>query len=158
MTQDEKWMREALEEAKLALALGEAPIGAVLVKDDTVIARGHNTRETKKTALGHAEIEAIAAGCAALGGWRLSGCTLYVTLEPCPMCAGAIINARIDRVVFGASDQKAGSMGSLIDLTKVEYNHTVRLTAGVLEEECAALLSQFFASLRKRRRSGEGTV
>ena len=151
MTQDEGWMREALCEARLALAEGEAPIGAVLVRDGCIVARGRNTRETKKTALGHAELEVISAGCAAPGGWRLSGCTLYVTLEPCPMCAGAIINARIDRVVFGAYDAKAGSMGSLIDLSKVDYNHSPRLCGGVLAEESAALLSEFFKSLRKKR-------
>jgi tRNA(adenine34) deaminase len=151
MTNDERWMRRALEEAQLALDLGEAPIGAVLVQDDVELAAAHNTRETQKTALGHAEINAIQAGCERLGGWRLPRCTLYVTLEPCPMCAGAIINARIDRVVFGAWDKKAGSMGSLIDLSKVGYNHCPRLTGGVLEEDCAALLSEFFVRLRKSK-------
>jgi len=150
MTADEAMMRLALEEARLALGEGEAPIGAVLVKDGAVVARGRNTRETRKTALGHAEINAIAAGCEALGGWRLEGCTLYVTLEPCPMCAGAILNARIDRVVFGAYDEKAGCMGSQMDLSKVGFGRPVRLRGGVLAEESAALLAEFFSSLRRK--------
>lgn len=143
-------MREAIEEAKAAAALGEVPIGAVIAQNGTVIARGHNLRETDKHALAHAEIAAINAACKTLGGWRLPNCTLYVTLEPCPMCAGAIINSRIERVVFGARDPKAGSFGSLIDLSKVPYNHSPQLCTGVLEEECAALLRDFFKALRKR--------
>lgn len=149
---DEKMMAIALEEAKTALLEGEAPIGAVIVKDGEVVSTGRNTRETKKTALGHAEIEAIASACEKLGSWRLSGCTMYVTLEPCPMCAGAIINARIDRVVYGAKDDKAGSMGTLIDLSKVNFNHNPRLTAGVMADESAKLLSEFFSQLRDKER------
>lgn len=146
---DERMMALALEEAAAAAALGEAPVGAVVAREDEVVSRAHNLRETDKNALAHAEILAIDKACRALGGWRLSGCTLYVTLEPCPMCAGAAINARIDRVVFGAFDPKAGSLGSLIDLSKVAYNHAPRLTGGVREEECAALLTDFFIRLRK---------
>ena len=148
MTLDEQYMREALAEAALAAAEGEVPVGAVLVKDGEIIARGHNQREQKQTALSHAEMEAIQAGCEALKSWRLSGCTLYVTLEPCPMCAGAIINARIDRVVYGAADEKAGSVGSLIHLFAVDYNHTPRVTTGVLAEECGRILADFFENLR----------
>lgn len=144
-------MREAITEAKCAEALGEVPIGAVIVQNGVIIARGHNLRETERHALAHAEIEAINSACRKLGGWRLPDCTLYVTLEPCPMCAGAIINSRIDRVVFGAYDMKAGSFGSLIDLSKVKYNHLPQLCGGVLQEECADLLKDFFKTLRQRR-------
>lgn len=143
-------MREAINEANAAAALGEVPIGAVIAQNGVIIARGHNLRETDKHALAHAEIVAINEACRKLGGWRLPNCTLYVTLEPCPMCAGAIINSRIDRVVFGAFDPKAGSMGSLIDLSKVPYNHSPQLCGGVLQEECADLLKNFFKSLRNR--------
>ncbi|MBQ2751925.1 MAG: nucleoside deaminase [Oscillospiraceae bacterium] len=143
-------MALAIEEAKKAGALGEVPIGAVIARKGEVISTGHNLRETDHNALAHAEILAIDAACKKLGGWRLSGCTLYVTLEPCPMCAGAIINSRIDKVVFGAFDPKAGSLGSLIDLSKVNYNHSPRLSGGVMAEECSELLSEFFKSLRKK--------
>ena len=150
MTTDESMMRLALAEARLALAEGEAPIGAVLAKGGRVVCAARNTRETRKTALGHAEINAISAGCALLGGWRLDGCTLYVTLEPCPMCAGAILSARVERVVFGAYDEKAGCLGSLIDLSKVGFPHTPRLRGGVLAAESAALLGEFFSALREK--------
>jgi len=143
-------MALAIEEAKKAGALGEVPIGAVIARKGEVISTGHNLRETDHNALAHAEILAIDAACKKLGGWRLSGCTLYVTLEPCPMCAGAIINSRIDKVVFGAFDPKAGSLGSLIDLSKVNYNHSPRLSGGVMAEQCSELLSEFFKSLRKK--------
>ena len=149
VSKDDHYMRRALEEARLAASEGEVPVGAVLVHSGEVIARGHNRREQLQNALSHAEIEAISRGCEALHRWRLSGCTLYVTLEPCPMCAGAIINARIDRVVYGAADPKAGSVGSLIHLFAVDYNHTPRVTVGVMKEECAALLAQFFENVRK---------
>ncbi|MBQ9964274.1 MAG: tRNA adenosine(34) deaminase TadA [Clostridia bacterium] len=148
---DHEWMQRALQEAALAAQEGEVPVGAVIVKDDTLVAVGRNRRERGKNALAHAEIEAINGACKALGGWRLSGCTLYVTLEPCPMCAGAIINARIDRVVYGADDPKAGSCGSLTNLFALPYNHQPALTAGVLRDECAAALQQFFRELRERR-------
>ncbi len=151
MSADELFMREALSEAQKAFELGEAPVGAVVVKDGEVIARAHNTRESGKTALGHAELSAIAQACQALCGWRLFGCTMYVTLEPCPMCAGALINARIDRVVFGAYDEKAGSCGSVCNLFAMPYNHSPRLRGGVLEQECSALLADFFRSLREKK-------
>ncbi len=149
---DKDWMQQALLLAKEAAAEGEVPVGALVVKDGKVIATGRNRREAACNALAHAEIEAIHGACAALGSWRLSGCTLYVTLEPCPMCAGAIINARIDRVVFGADDPKAGSCGTLTDLFAIPYNHRPQTERGVLEEECAAVLREFFKTLRAQNR------
>jgi len=146
---DEKYMRRALELAAAAAAEGEVPVGAVIVRDGRIIAEGANTRQTKKTALGHAEINAIGEACRILGGWRLPRCTMYVTLEPCPMCAGAIINARIDRLVYGASDAKAGSCGSVIDLFSLPYNYAPEVTRGVLAEEAAAQLKDFFRALRR---------
>ena len=145
-------MREALELAREAAAEGEVPVGAVIVYQDRVIARGRNRREVGKNALCHAELEAIDGACSELGGWRLWPCTLYVTLEPCPMCAGAIINARIPRVVFGAKDQKAGSCGSVVNLFALPYNHAPGVTGGVLEDVCAGLLTAFFKELRSRRK------
>ena len=145
---DTTFMDQALALAAQAAADGEVPVGCVIVRRGEVVGRGRNRRETDKTALGHAEIEAIADACRNLGGWRLWDCTLYVTLEPCPMCAGAIINARIPRVVYGASDQKAGSCGSVCDLFSMSYNHHPEVVRGVREEECAALLSEFFQKLR----------
>lgn len=147
-TDDERYMRLAIKQAEKAGLSLDVPVGAVIVKDGNVISAGYNRREQQKNALMHAEIEAIDAACKALGGWRLDGCTLYVTLEPCPMCAGAIINARIERVVYGAPDEKAGSFGSLINLAAVKFNHTPRITPGVLRDECAALLSDFFKNRR----------
>ncbi len=147
---DEQWMRHALTAAKQAAAEGEVPVGAVIVKEDAVIAVGRNRRECGKNALAHAEIDAINGACEALGGWRVSGCTLYVTLGPCAMCAGAIINARIDRVVYGTADPKAGSCGSLVDLFSLPYNHRPQLVGGVLEDECAACLQDFFRQLRTK--------
>lgn len=145
---DPQFMRTALRLAQEASCEGEIPVGAVLVKDGVILATGRNRREAAKNALLHAEIEAIDTACRKLGSWRLSGCDLYVTLEPCPMCAGAIINARISRVIFGAYDEKAGSCGSVVNLFSLPYNHTPELWGGILEEECAALLSDFFANLR----------
>ncbi|MEA5136538.1 MAG: nucleoside deaminase [Candidatus Fimivivens sp.] len=147
---DLQMMSLAIDEAKKAKRLGEVPIGAVIAQNGQVIATGHNLRETGRHALAHAEIIALDAACKTLGGWRLPNCTLYVTLEPCPMCAGAIINSRIARVVFGAYDSKAGSFGSLVDLSKVAYNHAPQLCGGVMETECAALLRDFFRNLRQR--------
>lgn len=147
-TDDERYMRLAIKQAEKAGLSLDVPVGAVIVKDGNVISAGYNRREQQKNALMHAEIEAIDAACKALGGWRLDGCTLYVTLEPCPMCAGAIINARIERVVYGAPDEKAGSFGSLINLAAVKFNHAPRITPGVLRDECAALLSDFFKNRR----------
>lgn len=152
MSPDEIFMAEALALAREAAAEGEVPVGAVVVKDGIVIGRGRNRRELGRNALAHAEIEAIDEACRTLGGWRLSGCTLYVTLEPCPMCAGAVINARIDRVVQGASDPKAGSCGSVVDLFRLPYNHRPELVCGVLEDECRQILKDFFGKLRRRAR------
>ena len=145
---DTTFMDQALALAAEAAAEGEVPVGCVIVRQGQIVGRGRNRRETGKTALGHAEIEAIADACRNLGGWRLWDCTLYVTLEPCPMCAGAIINARIPRVVYGAADKKAGSCGSVCDLFAMDYNHHPEVLRGVREEECAALLSDFFQKLR----------
>lgn len=147
---DEHFMREAMALAREAAAEGEVPVGAVVVRGDEIVGRGRNRRERDKTALAHAELEAIEDACRTLGGWRLWQCVLYVTLEPCPMCAGAVINARIPRVVYGASDPKAGSCGSLVNLFSLPYNHHPAVTSGVLGEECAALLREFFRSLRPR--------
>ena len=148
---DKEFMHRALELAKEAADEGEVPVGAVVVKDGEIIAEGRNRREGARNALAHAEMEALNNACAALGGWRLSGCTLYVTLEPCPMCAGAIINARVDRVVYGADDPKAGSCGSMTNLFGLPYNHSPLLERGILGEDCAAVLKEFFQKLRKTR-------
>ncbi len=148
---DHEWMGRALALAAEAAAEGEVPVGAVIVKDGVLVSVGRNRREIGKNALAHAEIEAINGACRTLGGWRLSGCTLYVTLEPCPMCAGAIINARLDRVVYGTADPKAGSCGSRINLFSLPYNHQPELVGGVLRDECAVMLQDFFRSLRAKR-------
>ena len=142
------FMDQALILAAEAAAEGEVPVGCVIVRGDKIVGRGRNRRETARTALGHAEIEAIADACKNLGGWRLWDCTLYVTLEPCPMCAGAIINARIPTVVYGAADRKAGSCGSVCDLFSMDYNHHPQVITGVREEESVALLVEFFQTLR----------
>ena len=142
-------MELALEQARLAANLNETPIGAVLVWESEVVASAFNRRELDRIATAHAEILAINEACRKLGGWRLHKATLYVTLEPCPMCAGAIINARIKRVVYGASDRKAGCCGSILDLFREPFNHHPEVTGGVLAEESAALLSSFFKKLRK---------
>lgn len=152
---DIEYMQLAIAEAKAAAQAGEVPVGAVLVQGDRVIARSHNLRETDKNALAHAELLTIDEGCKVLGGWRLTGCTLYVTLEPCPMCAGAIINARVSRVVYGASDHKAGCCGSVANLFDMPFNHRPAVTAGVLAEECAGLLSSFFSQRRLAKTTGE---
>ena len=151
--EDSKYMEEAIALAKEAAAEGEVPVGCVIVRGDTVVGRGRNRRERDKTALGHAEIEAISDACKNLGGWRLWDCTLYVTLEPCPMCAGAIVNARIPRVVFGARDAKNGACGSVCDLFSMEFNHHPTVEAGIREEECTALLQEFFRNLRTELRT-----
>ena len=148
---DTELMREALREAELAAALGEVPVGAVVARDGEIIARAHNLRESGKNATYHAELLAIDAACRALGGWRLWQCELFVTLEPCPMCTGAIINSRLRRVVYGAKDPKAGCCGSLTDLFALPFNHHPVVEQGLLEEESAALLRQFFARLRAKR-------
>lgn len=146
---DIEYMTIALDLAKQAADEGEVPVGAVIVKDDTIIGRGRNRRESIGNALAHAEIEAINEACQTLGGWQLVDCTMYVTLEPCPMCAGAIINARIPRVVQGTCNIKAGSCGSIVDLFSLPYNHKPVLESGVLEAECQQLLKDFFKKLRK---------
>ena len=152
MTKDEIFMSAAIEQAKRALELKEVPIGAVVVRGDEIVGVGFNGRETGKNALYHAEIRAIDDACRRLGGWRLWQCELYVTLEPCSMCAGAIINSRIKRVVFGAYDKKAGSCASIINLFELPYNHKPECVGGVMEEECSAMLSDFFRELRVRDR------
>ena len=152
---DFELMGAALEEARKAAALGEVPVGAVVAKDGEIISAAHNTRETKKNALHHAELLAIDAACKKLGGWRLWQCELFVTLEPCPMCSGAIINSRIKRVVYGAADAKAGCCGSVLDLFAQPFNHHPQVHSGLLEEECAALLQAFFQRLRDKRKAAK---
>ena len=147
---DEYYMRSALRCAKRAFEIGEVPIGAVIVRDGAIVARGFNTRETKNNALHHAEITAIDRACKKLGVWRLSECTLYVTVEPCPMCAGAIVNSRIKRVVYGCPDAKAGAYGSAFDMRDYPLNHKYEVTGGVLSDECASIMSEFFKNLRQR--------
>lgn len=153
MNQDEKYMREALKQAKKAIMLGEVPIGCVIVYEDKVIARGYNRRNTDKNTLAHAEITAINRASKKIGDWRLEGCTLYVTLEPCQMCAGAIIQSRITRVVMGAMNPKAGCGGSILNILEMEeFNHQTDVKRGVLEEECSQILQDFFKDLRVRNR------
>lgn len=146
---DEKFMSEALALAKEAARRGEVPVGAVVVKDGRIIAKGYNLREQNNSATAHAEIIAIEEACRQLGGWRLGGCTLYVTLEPCPMCAGAIINSRISRVVFGVKDSVAGCCGSLIDFNFYPFTHSFKIASGILEEECSSVLKEFFSARRE---------
>ncbi len=145
---DRKFMKLALDEAKIAFSKGEVPVGAVIVKNGEVIASCHNLREQKQNALSHAEMEVINLACEKLGSWRLDDCELYVTLEPCPMCTGAIINARIKTVIFGAYDSKMGCMDSVINLCDYPFNHKVEVYGGIMEEECLALLQEFFKNLR----------
>ena len=152
-TPDEKYMREALKEAKKAYKLGEVPIGCVVVYEGKIIGRGYNRRNTDKSTLCHAEITAIKKASKYIGDWRLEGCTLYVTLEPCQMCSGAIIQARMDRVVMGSMNPKAGCGGSLLNILQMDcYNHQAEVTRGVLEDECSEILTKFFKELRVRVR------
>ena len=151
--QDLTFMRRALSLAREAAAEGEVPVGCVITLGDRVVGAGRNRREKDRTALAHAELEAIAQSCKALGGWRLWQCTLYVTLEPCPMCAGAIINARIPRVVYGAADPKAGACRSVCSLFSMAFNHHPEVESGVLETECAEILRDFFRTLRETRKA-----
>lgn len=151
--QDLTFMRQALSLAREAAAEGEVPVGCVITLGDRVVGAGRNRREKDRTALAHAELEAIAQSCKALGGWRLWQCTLYVTLEPCPMCAGAIINARIPRVVYGASDRKFGACSSVCSLFQMGFNHHPVVEGGVMEEESAALMQTFFQNLRVELRT-----
>ncbi len=148
-------MHAALEQAKLAYQIGEVPVGAVVVKDGEIVGTGYNRRETDKNAVAHAELLAIDDACKRLGGWRLWECELYVTLEPCPMCAGAIINSRIKRLIYGASDKKAGSVESVVRMFDLPYNHKPPYTAGVLEEECSQILKSFFREMRSRKNRAE---
>ena len=148
---DEELMRLAIEQGKLAALEGEVPVGAVVAKNGEVVSAGRNRREKGKNALYHAELEAIDLACKKLGGWRLWECDLFVTLEPCPMCTGAIINSRIRRLVYGAPDPKAGSCGSVINLFDLPYNHKPEVIPGFMQEECSELLTGFFANLRKNK-------
>lgn len=148
----EKYMKKALEQAELAFSEGEVPVGAVIVKDGKIISCARNNREITGDATGHAEIIAIREACQALGGWHLDGCELFVTLEPCPMCMGAIINSRLSRVTFGAKDAKAGACGSVIDLCSYPLNHKPTVENGILSDECSSLLSSFFIKRRDQRK------
>ena len=150
---DRKFMEEALSLAKEAAAEGEVPVGCVVVRGDEIVGRGRNRRENIKNALAHAEIEAISDACKNLGGWRLWECTLYVTLEPCPMCAGAIVNARIPRVVYGAGDEKCGACGSVCDIFSMDFNHHPSVEKGLMEAESSELLTDFFKDLRVQLRT-----
>ncbi|MDF2836625.1 MAG: CMP/dCMP deaminase zinc-binding [Paenibacillus sp.] len=149
--EDREWMLEAIAEAEKAEAIGEVPIGAVIVRNNEIIGRGHNLRETKHDPTAHAELVAIRDACDRIGAWRLLDCTLYVTLEPCPMCAGALVQSRVKRVVYGTVDPKAGCAGTLMNLLQEpRFNHETELTSGVLQAECAMLLTRFFRRLRNR--------
>ncbi len=153
---DKKYMKEALKQAKKAAAIGEVPVGCVIVYQDKIIARGYNRRNTDKSTLAHAELLAMKKAGKKLGDWRLCDCIMYVTLEPCPMCAGAVIQARIPRIVIGAPNPKAGCAGSIIDLMQVrQFNHQTEKTTGVLLEECTSIMKEFFRELRKKKKSTE---
>ena len=152
MTTDEKWMRQAIKQAKKAEKLEEVPIGCVIVLNDKIIARGYNRRNTDHTSLAHAEMMAIKKACKKIGDWRLEECTLYVTLEPCQMCAGAIVQSRVKRVVIGAMNKKAGCAGSIFNLLEEDrFNHKAEVTRGILEDECAEMMSEFFRGLRAKK-------
>ena len=153
MTQEEKYMKEAIKQAKKAAVIGDVPIGCVIVEDDKIIARAYNQRNKKKTTLAHAELLAMKKACKKLGDWRLEDCTMYITLEPCQMCAGAIVQARIPRVVIGAMNPKAGCAGSIINLLQMQqFNHQVQTDIGICGDECSTMLSTFFKELRKKRK------
>ncbi|OUM85406.1 MAG: tRNA-specific adenosine deaminase [Bacillus thermozeamaize] len=149
--EDRRWMREAILEAEKAASIGEVPIGAVIVRDGVIVGRGHNLRETGKDPTAHAEILALRQASSTLGGWRLPRAVMYVTLEPCPMCAGALVQARVERLVFGARDPKAGCAGTLLNLVQFpSFNHQLQVTEGVLSDECSELLRRFFRQLRQK--------
>lgn len=153
MTTDEKYMKEAIKQAKKAAAAGDVPIGCVIVFEDKIIARGYNKRNAKKTTLAHAELLAIAKASQKLGDWRLEDCTMYVTLEPCQMCAGAIVQARIPRVVIGTMNPKAGCAGSILNLLQIDrFNHQVDIVYDILKDECSSMLSDFFRQLREKKK------
>ena len=151
MERDRRFMLEAMHQAQLAAMEGEVPVGAVCVLGDRIVSVGRNRRECDRNALAHAELEAISEACRVLGGWRLWQCELYVTLEPCPMCTGAIINSRIKRLVYGAYDPKAGSCGSVVNLFELPYNHRPEMVGGFMEEPCAEQLRSFFKKLREKK-------
>jgi len=156
MTQDEKYMKAALREAKKAYKLDEVPIGCVIVQNDKIIARGYNRRNTDKNTLAHAEMSAIKKASKKTGDWRLEDCTMYVTLEPCQMCAGAIVQSRLGKVVIGSMNPKAGCAGSVINLLQMkQFNHQVEMVTGVLEEECSTMLSGFFQELREKKKQAK---
>nr|WP_295280971.1 tRNA adenosine(34) deaminase TadA [uncultured Blautia sp.] len=153
MTEQEKYMKEAIRQAKKALVLEEVPIGCVIVCNGKIIARGYNRRNTDKNTLSHAELNAIKKASKKLGDWRLEGCTMYVTLEPCQMCAGALMQSRIDRVVIGSMNPKAGCAGSVLNLLEMDgFNHKVEVIRGILQDECSAMLSDFFRELREKKK------
>lgn len=155
----EKYMRDAIRQAKKAYAIDEVPIGCVIVYEDKVIARGYNRRNRDKNTLAHAELNAIKKASKKLGDWRLEGCTMYVTLEPCQMCAGALVQSRIDRVVIGSMNAKAGCAGSVLNLLQMaEFNHQVEVVRGVCEEECSSMLSGFFAELREKKKRAKSVA
>ncbi len=152
-SEDEKYMKEAIRQAKKAAAIGDVPIGCIIVYDGKIIARGYNKRNKNKTVLAHAELLTMSKACKKIGDWRLEDCTMYITLEPCQMCAGAIVQARIKRVVIGSMNPKAGCAGSILNLLEMsEFNHQVEVTRGVLQEECSEMLSSFFRELRKKQK------
>lgn len=159
MTSDEKYMKRAVKLAEKAASLGEVPIGCVIVYKDKIIGRGYNRRKTDKNTLSHAELIAIRKASKVIGDWRLEGCTMYVTLEPCQMCAGAIVQARMDRVVIATMSPKSGCAGSIINLLNMEeFNHQVEITTGVLADECSQMLSSFFSELRKRLKTEKDSI
>lgn len=152
MTESEKYMKEALKQAKKAYELGEVPIGCIITYQNKIIARGYNKRNTNKNTLSHAELTAINKASKKIGDWRLEGCTMYVTLEPCQMCSGAIVQSRIDKVVIGAMNEKAGCAGSILNLLQMqEFNHQVEIEYGVLQEDCSNILKKFFRELRSKK-------
>lgn len=156
ITEDEKYMKEAIKQARKAYALGEVPIGCVIAYEGKIIGRGYNRRNTDKNTLAHAEITAINKASKVIGDWRLEDCTLYVTLEPCQMCAGAIIQARIPQVVMGCMNPKAGCAGSILNILQMpEFNHQAEITSGILSQECSDILKEFFTDLRKRNKAAK---
>ena len=158
MTEDEKFMKEAIKQAKKAYAIDEVPIGCVIVQNGHIIARGYNRRNTDKKTLAHAELTAIKKASKKTGDWRLEDCDLYVTLEPCQMCAGAIVQSRMRRVIIGSMNSKAGCAGSILNLLQIpQFNHQVEITQGILEEECSTMLSRFFRELRQRKKENKNT-
>ena len=158
MTQDEKYMKAAIKQAKKAYALDEVPIGCVIVQNDKIIARGYNRRNTDKNTLAHAELSAIKKASKKTGDWRLEDCTMYVTLEPCQMCAGAIVQSRLKKVVIACMNPKAGCAGSVLNLLQMkQFNHQVEMETGILEEECSQMLSNFFKELRQKKKSGSSS-